>query len=203
MIEVNLFYLPSKDAYAKVGKLVARSRFDKDSLGVGVMQFVKGFLKNNLSSFESALGNTELVNLINNDVTITTRDLACINYYLVDAGFKLQIQNVTEDEENPDTVTVGTVEWNIIDYNFLQNDYPTTVKIISRGTDVPTMLGDVIDKSGLFSEDKFSGVKNPFTILRASLENAKNVNGSVPSGVTMKIYNLLDQMGIKVFCVAG
>lgn len=205
MIEVNLYYLPSKDAVdASFGKLVDRRRFDKDTLGVSVMQFVKGFLKDNLSNFESALGGeSELVGLINNDVTITTRDFACINYYLVQAGFKVQIQNVTDDEENPDSVPDGTVEWNMIDYNFLQNDYPTAIKIISQGIDVSSMLGEVIDKSGLFDAEKFSGIKNPFTILRANLEQAKKINGSIPFSVTTKIYSLLDQMGIKVFCATG
>ena len=46
MIEVNLYSIPSQDINSMVGRCVARSRFDKEGMGVSVMEFVKGFLKN-------------------------------------------------------------------------------------------------------------------------------------------------------------
>ena len=204
MIEVNLYLIPTTDANATVGRLVARSRFDKEAMGVSVMEFVKGFLKNNSSEFESALKNPELINLINSDTTITTRDLACINYYLEKAGFMVQIQNVTEDEENPVQIGEDQVEWNVIDYNFIQGDYPTATKIIpTQGEDIPAILKKIIGEAGLFDVEKFSGVKNPFTVLTANLDHVQQINGSVNSSITTKIYALLDQMGIKIFCATN
>ena len=58
MIEVNLFSVPSTDSSAMVGRCVARNRFNKDTMGVSVMEFVKGFLKENLDTLETAIGNS-------------------------------------------------------------------------------------------------------------------------------------------------
>ena len=45
MIEVSLYSVPvGSDVNASMGKCVDRTRFDKDALGTGVMEFVKGFI---------------------------------------------------------------------------------------------------------------------------------------------------------------
>lgn len=204
MIEVNLYSIAPGDYSASVGKCVARSRYDKETMGVGVMRFVKSFLKINLQNYESSIGKTELVSLINSDDTITTRDFACINYYLIQAGFIVQIQNVTDDEENPEEIPLGTVEWNVIDYNFIQNEYPTAVKHIpAEGLAIPEVLEKIVEQVGLFDGPKWNGIKNPFTDLITNLKKAKEITGGVNSAITTKIYSLLDQMGIKIFCATG
>ena len=201
MIEVNLYSVSSGDFKPTVGKLVARSRFDKDAMGIGVMKFVKGFLKDNADNFQSAIHSPEIMNMINDDTPMTTRDFSCINYYLVKAGFYVQIQNVADNEENANDIPLGVVEWNVLDHNFIQNDYPTAVKIIpSEGQDIVEILKNIVGHSGLFDVNKFSGVKNPFTSLLANLESIKKTNGSINSAITTKIYELLDEMGINVFC---
>ena len=202
MIEVTLYLVPTSDA--AVGRLVARSRFDKDSMSVSVMEFVKGFLKNHLDEFQSSIKNANLVSLINDDQTLTTKDLACINYYLKRAGFLIQIQNVTDDEDNAENISEGTVEWNVIDYNFMQNGYPTTIKITpEEGTDIVGTLEKVIETSGFFNESKFSGIKNPFTSLIANLKHIKEMTGVVNSSLTTKVYAVLDELGIKLFCATN
>ena len=56
MIEVSLYSVPvGSDVNASMGKCVDRTRFDKDALGTGVMEFVKGFLRTNVPNFEPAL----------------------------------------------------------------------------------------------------------------------------------------------------
>lgn len=205
MIEVNLYSIPSQDINSMVGRCVARSRFDKEGMGVSVMEFVKGFLKNNLSNFESSLGNAELVSYINSTSVMSTKDFASISYWLSQAGFMVQIQNVADDEENAVGVPSGDiVEWNIIDYNFLQYDYPTATKIIpGEGMEIPAVLRQIVEQSGLFDQNKLSGVKNPFTKLINSMERIKDVTGAVSPSVTSQIYNLLGEMGIKVFCATS
>lgn len=205
MIEVNLYSIPSQDINSMVGRCVARSRFDKEGMGVSVMEFVKGFLRNNLSNFESSLGNAELVAFINSDSVMGTKDLASINYWLSRAGFIVQIQNVADDEENSAGIPSGDiVEWNVIDYNFLQYDYPTATKIIpGEGMEIPAVLRKIVEQSGLFDQNKLSGIKNPFTQLLNSMDRIKNTTGAVSPGVTSQIYNLLSDMGIKVFCATS
>ena len=109
MIEVNLYSIPSQDINSMVGRCVARSRFDKEGMGVSVMEFVKGFLKNNLANFETSLGNAEIVAFINSDSIMSTKDFASINYWLSQAGFMVQIQNVADDEENAIGVPSGDI----------------------------------------------------------------------------------------------
>ncbi len=205
MIEVNLYSIPTQDVNSMVGRCVARSRFNKESMGVSIMEFVKGFLKNNLSNFESSLGNEELVSYINSSSIMSTKDFSSINYWLAQSGFMVQIQNVTDDEENSTGVPSGSVvEWNVIDYNFIQNDYPTATKIIpGEGMDIPNVLRQIVEQSGLFDQNKMSGVKNPFTVLLNSMDKIKNTTGSISPSITSQIYNLLDQMGIKVFCATS
>lgn len=206
MIEVNLYSIPAGSMNSMVGRCVARSRFDKESMGVSVMEFVKGFLRNNLSNFESSIGNSEIVEFINSDTSVMgTKDLASINYWLCQAGFLVQIQNVADDEENAVGVPSGdVVEWNVIDYNFLQNDYPTATKIIpGEGTDIPKILHQIVEQSGLFNPSKLSGVKNPFSKLLNSMDSIMKTTGSVNPSIASQIYDILGDLGIKVFCATS
>ena len=200
MIEVNLFAIPAKEASAKVGRCVARNRFDKESMGVSVEEFVKGFLKDNLEKFEKT-GN-DLAGIINDSGALSRRDLACLNYYLIGSGYILKVFNVTDDEDNPTGVPTGeVVEWNVIDHNFIQNDYPTAVKILpGDGTEVPVILRQIVDQSGVFDKDKFAGLKNPFNSLLEGIDKIKKVSGEVNSSMTSKIYQILDELGIEIFC---
>lgn len=205
MIEVNLYSVPSQDPESMIGRCVARSRFDKEGMGVSVMEFVKGFLKDNLANFESSVGNAELISFINSDTTMSTKDLSCVNYYLQEVGYKVQIQNVADDEENAVGVPTGeVVEWNVIDYNFLQNDYPTATKIIpGEGMEIPAILRQIVEQSGLFDPNKFNGVTNPFTVLLGNLDKVKSISGAVSPALTSQIYNLLKRMGFEVFCATS
>lgn len=205
MIEVNLYSIPAGDNTAKVGKCLARNRFDREAMGVSVPEFVKGFLKDNLDKFETGVANPELNSLINSDGILSRKDLACINYYLVQSGFMFQVINVADDEENPNGVPNGDViEWNIIDNNFIQNDYPTATKIIpSVDQDIPTTLKQIVDESGLFDNDKFAGLKNPFSNLFTNIERIKNVSGSINATLVSKVYEALDQVGFSIFCATS
>ena len=203
MIEVNLYSVPAQDINSMVGRCVARARFDKESMGVSIMEFVKGFLRDNLSNFEAAVSNNELVSLINSETLLSVRDLACINYCLSQSGFMVQIQNVADDEENATGVSGETIEWNVIDYNFIQFDYPTATKIIPGEKSIAEVLRMIVNQSGLFDSAKFAGIKNPFTDLLNNLDRIKNVSGAINPAITSRIYDLLDKMGIKVFCATS
>jgi hypothetical protein len=205
MIEVNLYSIPAKEPSARVGRLAARNRFDKDSLGVSVEEFVKGFLKDNLEKFEGGIGSFELTELINSDITINRKDLACINHYLIEAGYMVQVINVTDDEENATGIPDGDiVEWNIIDKNFYQDGYPTATKLMPGTTqDIPGILRQIVERSGAYNPDKFSGLKNPFTELLNNLDFVKKTSGDVNSSLTARIYQKLDEIGIEVFCATS
>jgi hypothetical protein len=205
MIEVNLYSIPAGDNTARVGKCLARNRFDREAMGVSVPEFVKGFLKDNLDKFETGVANPELNSLINSDGILSRKDLACINYYLVQTGFMFQVINVADDEENPNGVPNGDViEWNVIDNNFIQNDYPTATKIIpSVDQDIPAVLKQIVDESGLFDNDKFAGLKNPFTNLFTNIERIKNVSGSINATLVSRVYEALDQVGFSIFCATS
>lgn len=203
MIEVNLYSVPAQDINSMVGRCVARARFDKESMGVSIMEFVKGFLRDNLSNFEAAVSNNDLVSLINSETLLSVRDLACINYCLSQSGFMVQIQNVADDEENATGVSGETIEWNVIDYNFIQFDYPTATKIIPGEKSIAEVLRMIVNQSGLFDSAKFAGIKNPFTDLLNNLDRIKNVSGAINPAITSRIYDLLDKMGIKVFCATS
>ncbi len=117
----------------------------------------------------------------------------------------MQIQNVTDDEENATGVPSGDViEWNVIDNNFVQFDYPTATKIIpGDGLEIPAILRRIIEQSGLFNVDKFAGLKNPFTELLMNLDKVKTATGRINSSIVTKIYEYLDQLGYKVFCATS
>ena len=116
----------------------------------------------------------------------------------------VQIQNVADDEENATGVPSGdVVEWNVIDRNFMQFDYPTATKIMPGDKSIPEILRMIVDQSGLFDSNKFSGIKNPFTELLNNLDKIKSISGSINPTITSQIYNLLDKMGINVFCATS
>ena len=204
MIEVNLYSIPARDVNATVGRCIDRTRFNKEAMSTSVMEFVKGFLKTNIQNFESAVQNGDIISFINGDQPLSTKDFATINYYLAKAGFLVQIQNVTDDEENPVNVPAGTIEWNVIDNNFIQDDYPTTTKIIpAEGTNITEVLKQIVDQSGVFDENKFGGLRNPLKELVESLEKIKGVTGAVDPAITTRVYEILDQVGFKVFCATS
>lgn len=204
MIEVNLYSVPSQDPTAMVGRCVSRSRYNREG-GISIMEFVKGFLKNNLEHFETSLGNDDLVAFINSNTTMSTTDFACINYWLGKAGYRVCIFNVADDEENAAGVPTGeVVEWNVINRNFIQYDYPTATKIIpGPDMDIPSILRQIVEQSGIFNPDKFNGVKNPFVILLNNLDRIKKVSGDVNANLTTRIYAILDQLGFNVLCLAS
>ena len=95
-------------------------------------------------------------------------------------------------------------EWNIVDTNFLQNDYPTAVKIMpGDGMDVVGVLEKVVDQSGLFDQTKISGIKNPLKVAVENLKKVKNSMGRIEPGFATKVYEILDQVGVKVFLAVG
>lgn len=205
MIEVNLYAITPNDFNSRVGRCVARNRFDQEAMGIGVIEFAKGFLKENLDKFEGGIGNNDLEDLINSDTVLSRKDMSCINYFLGKLGYKLQIQNVADDEENATGVPSGEViEWNVIDNNFIQNDYPTATKLMpSSGTEIIGTLKMIVDQCGLFDSSKFAGLKNPFTDLITNLERIKGVTGGNNGTIIAKIYELLDDCGITIFCATS
>jgi hypothetical protein len=203
MIEVNLYSVPVDALDSRVGRCLARNRFDREAIGTSIEDFTRGFLKDNLDKIEARLGMGDLSSVVNSDEVLTRKDLACINYYLGKSGLKFQILNVTDDEENAVNVPEGTVEWNVINRNFVQNDYPTAIKIIPTAEeDIPAILRRIVDESGLFG-DKFTGMKNPFTEIFDNLKRIKDLTGSISSTLVTRVYDLLDQMGIDVFCATS
>lgn len=203
MIEVNLYSVPVDALDSRVGRCLARNRFDREAIGTSIEDFTRGFLKDNLDKIEARLGMGNLSSVVNSDDVLTRKDLACINYYLGKAGLKFQILNVTDDEENAVNVPEGSVEWNVINRNFVQNDYPTAIKIIpTADEDIPAILRRIVDESGLFG-DKFTGMNNPFTELFDNLKRIKDLTGSISSTLVTRVYDLLDQMGIDVFCATS
>ena len=204
MIEVNLFSVPAADYDVTVGKCVSRARFDKESMGVSVLEFVKGFLRDNLDNLESSMSNSDLVDFINSDQAMTSADFASLQYLLGQIGYKVTIWNVADDEENANSVGAGTLEYNVINHNFLQSDYPTVTKLIpTEDQNVAEVVGMIVEQSGLFDESKFSGIKNPFTILINNLKDEDGKLGKINSSIITKVYTLIDQMGINIFCATN
>ena len=149
-----------------------------------------------------ALSSSELSSFLNSDTTMTTRDFSSICYLLAQVGYKVTIWNVTDDEDNASGVPDGDViEWNVIDYNFIQNDYPTATKILpSEAETIGNTVTKIVEQSGLFDNDKFSGVRNPFKSLLLNLKETAEITGSVQGSSITQIYALLKQMGIEIFC---
>ena len=204
MIEVNLFTIPAGDQNARAGRCIARSRFNKELLGTTVEEFVKEFLKDNLDKLSGGIS-SELTDVLNSTSTFSRKDMACVNYYLIRSGYLFTIFNVTDDEENAEGVPSGDlVEWNIIDKNFIQQDYPTCTKIIpSPDQDIIYVLETVGKQSGWFEDSKFPGLKNPFKGLFSNLERIKGLTGSINSTIVSKIYEILDQVNIDIFVAAS
>lgn len=200
MIEVSLYSIPAGDFNSRVGKCVARNRFEKESFGAGINAFVKGFLKENMDKIAMKAGSAEIETVLNTSSAFTRTDLSCINYQLAQIGFKFVIQNVADDEENPTGPSGEIIEWNVVDTNYIQYDYPTATKVIPGiGADVVKTLKGIVESQNLF-DDKFSSLKNPLTSLLTNLENSQKVTGEASPMLISKIYEILDFCGISIFC---
>ena len=204
MIEVNLYGgIPIDDFNSRVGRCIARNRFDRETIGTSIEDFLKGFLKDNLDKIESKLGIGDLSSVISSEDALTRKDISCINYYLNSVGLKIQVQNVADDEDNPVSIPTGTVEWNVINKNFIQNDYPTTTKVLpSPDADIIDTLKEIVENADLF-DSKFAGMKNPFTELFDNLKRIKDISGTTNAALVGKVYEYLDQLGFEVFCATS
>lgn len=203
MIEVNLFSIPASDYDVSVGKCVSRARVDIDGMGVSILEFVKGFIRDNLDNLEGAISNADITEYINSDTAFTTLDFASLNYLLTQLGYKVTVWNVADDEENPRSVGAGTLEYNIINRNYLQHDYPTVTKLIPGDKNVAEVVADIVEESGLFDETKFGHIRNPFNILINNLKDEEGKVGIINSSIITKLYRLLDQMGFSIFCATS
>lgn len=205
MIEVNLFSVSAADPKAKFGRCVSRSRFNQELLGVGVMGFVKTFMAENLDVLQKALISKELIDLINSDKNLTTKDFMSVQYYLGQIGYHITIWNVADDEENATGVPDGDIlEYNIIDNTFIQNDYPTVTKYMpAPGSSLVDVLETIIPQTGLFEKDRFAGLKNPFTDLLNALKSEQKTSGNINANIVSRIYQVLDQTGFEIFCGAS
>lgn len=203
MIEVNFLSVPIEEPNSMVGNCIARSRFDKEKMGVGVNEFVKGFLENNLDKFEIRVANPDVTALISGEGILTRRDLSCVNYLLQKSGFRFDVFNVADDEDNSVGVPSGIVEWNIIDGNFIQDDYPTATKILPSETDsIIETLKNVVNTTGVFGS-RFVGIRNPFTEIFRNLDTVKKTAGMISPGLTSKIYEILGSLGYRILCLSS
>ena len=101
------------------------------------------------------------------------------------------------------SVPTGTVEWNVINRNFVQYDYPTATKVLpGLDSDIIDTLKEIVDNSDIFDE-KFKGMKNPFTDLFDNLKRIKDVSGATNSALVSKVYETLDLLGYDVFCATS
>ena len=203
MIEVNFLSVPIEEPNSMVGNCIARSRFDKEKMGVGVNEFVKGFLETNLDKFEIRVANPDVTALISGEGILTRRDLSCVNYLLQKSGFRFDVFNVADDEDNSVGVPSGIVEWNIIDGNFIQDDYPTATKILPSETDsIIETLKNVVNTTGVFGS-RFVGIRNPFTEIFRNLDTVKKTAGMISPGLTSKIYEILGSLGYRILCLSS
>lgn len=204
MIEVNLFSISSSDPRSTVGRCVARSRYDIDTMGVSVMEYVKKFLQDNLDTLESGISG-ELVSLINSEMAFTTKDFMSINYLLSQVGYSVRIWNVADDEENPLNVPDGGVyEINVVDKTYVQHEYPTSTKIMSASDEsLVENLDKVVESCGLFNPSRFNGLKNPLTDLISALKREKNVSGNINATIVTRLYQVLGDMGFELFYAAS
>jgi hypothetical protein len=199
MIEVSLYAIEPGDNYSKTGRCVARNRFDKEAMGTSVEEFVRGFLKDNFERFSS--DGREINSILEDNKFLSRMDLACINNLLIRIGYTFIVTTVADDEENPTGVPSGDViEWNIINLNHLQDDYPVATKIIpDLPQDFCKIFKQIVDGCGFYNEDKFSGVQNPFTPLLNSLDKQRELTGDVSSSISSKIHKLFEDHGIRIF----
>jgi hypothetical protein len=203
MIEVSLYAIEPEDHYAKTGRCVARNRFDKEAMGTSVEEFVRGFLKDNFERFSS--DGREINTILEENKFLSRMDLTCINHLLENIGYTFIITTVADDEENPTGVPTGdVVEWNIINLNHLQDDYPVATKIVpDLPQDFIKIFEQIIDGGGFYNEDKFSGVKNPFTPVMNILKETKEKTGDVSASMTAKIHRLLEEHNIRIFVASS
>lgn len=203
MIEVSLYSVPTgSNISVTMGKCIDRARYNKEALGVDIMNFVKGFLKTHINDYEATLGNVDVISFINSDSPMTTKDLASINYWMLKAGFLVKMFNVTDDEENAEGISPESSEWNIIDKNYLIDNLPTAIKVIPEaGTDIITVLEKVVDQVDVFNEKL--GLKNPLKESLDELKKVKEFTGRIEPGLATKIYDILDSVGVELFLAIG
>lgn len=200
MIEVNLFSVSSSDPKAMVGRCVARSRFDLETMGMSIMEYVKVFMKENMDTLQSGINN-DLVSIIQSDGTLTTKDFMSIQYCLGQIGYRIYIWNVADDEENSQGVPDGDVlEVNLIDKTYVQHDYPTVTKVMSTpDSNLADTLETIVSQTGLFDGSKFNGIKNPFKDVIGALKNEVKMSGNLNPNLVSRIYQLLGEMGFRLF----
>ena len=115
-------------------------------------------------------------------------------------GYQMLVTFTADDEVNSVTIPTGEVEYNIVDWTFLQNDLPVSTKESSAlGGSVVPVLTRAVESLGLYSEDKFKGVNNPLSGLLRQIADDENTTGAPGAILVNRIYTILEQMGIQIY----
>ena len=88
MVEVTL--ISTGDMYSNVGRFVSRKRANLEALAITKNEFIKGFVRNNMSELDAVINNADFNELINSDRNLSNKDIESINYILGEMGYKFE-----------------------------------------------------------------------------------------------------------------
>lgn len=200
-IELNL--VSNQSIFSPVYTLIARERklVNDDS---EVITAICEFISDNITSFDAALSDKELVSRLQNLDQISIVDFYSIKFMLANSGLDILVNSVAELEVNADQIPEGMLEYNVVD-NIATNQsfVKPSSKIVldADSSDLHQVYSEIVSGFGFFQTPILSGYRNPLTANLDLLKQTEVAIGVAPTSITTYINSVLEYLGKSIILI--
>lgn len=199
-VELNL--IKNQGIFIPVYTLISRERFNVDD--DNIMTTICQFIRDNASVFDAALSDKELVTKLTTIESISVSELMSLKYCLASAGMDLLVNQVAEEEVNPDSIPEGIAEYNIIDDLDVEQGFVKFSTKVTTDQDTSSMsdvYGKIIEIFDYFSTPLTASCENPLKENMDTLLVTEKSIGRAPESVTTYINSVLEYLGKRIILI--
>lgn len=178
-MQLELTLVKSNGTYNPISKLLIRSRY-KINDDSDLMKCIIGFLNQNINIIESAFENKIIAQRIKTLQSLSTEELLGLKYMLQSVGLDIFYWAVADNEMNPQIITDGTIEYNVIDkeYGFTgMSRLNTKISMPEHDVDITYLYTKINEAFHLFEGPLFETiVENPIQNDIDALQGASDID---------------------------
>lgn len=195
IVEINL--VNSNAVFGNVYSLIARDRKECEG-NSEIMGYIISFIKENITIFDAALSDKDLVTKMNNLEAMTISEFYSLKFILAQSGIDILVHQVAEMEVNATEIPQGKIEYSVID----NLDYePVFIRTASKivvdddNSNLSTVYGRVIEAYDYFNSELTNGYSNPLMTNLEVVKKMEQALGVSPTSITSYINSVFQYLG--------
>lgn len=160
------------------------------------------FLGENYGDLNSFVADKELVALVTTTSVMTVTEFLSARYLLNRYGLDILVTQVGVNEENPEGIDEGRIEFNVLDSANVELGFiPTSLKVTQSidGESVAKVYRTIKESYNIFPDSIF-GEENEFNKLLTELEKIDNI-GLTPRSIILALGRVCSYVGKDVIVI--